>query len=106
MARIISGLKDEHPSLLDDMVDDAQGTTLSWLAEEETSFAAMQLLWQWIDRYRIPQSLYTNKKNVYVIYEKTREKAGYDLASILYRGRTTPTLDWVVRFANPSGATS
>ena len=39
------------------MVDDAQGTTLSWLAEEETSFAAMQLLWQWIDRYGIPQSL-------------------------------------------------
>ena len=41
------------------MVDDAQGTTLSWLAEEETIFAAMQLLWQWIDRYGIPQSLYT-----------------------------------------------
>jgi hypothetical protein len=57
------------------MVDDAQGTTLSWLAEEETSFAAMQLLWQWIDHYGIPQSLYTDKKNVYVIDEKTREKA-------------------------------
>ena len=57
------------------MVDDAQGTTLSWLAEEETIFAAMQLLWHWIDRYGIPQSLYTDKKNVYVIDEKTREKA-------------------------------
>src|ERR1043166_8973680 len=57
------------------MVDDAQGTTLSWLAEEETIFAAMQLLWQWIERYGIPQSLYTDKKNVYVIDEKTREKA-------------------------------
>ena len=57
------------------MVDDAQSTTLSWLAEEETIFAAMQLLWQWIDRYGIPQSLYTDKKNVYVIDEKTREKA-------------------------------
>jgi transposase len=57
------------------MVDDAQGTTLSWLAEEETSFAAMQLLWQWIERYGLPQSLYTDKKNVYVIDEKTREKA-------------------------------
>ena len=57
------------------MVDDAQGTTLSWLAEEETIFAAMQLLWQWIARYGIPQSLYTDKKNVYVIDEKTREKA-------------------------------
>ena len=57
------------------MVDDAQGTTLSWLAEEETIFAAMSLLWQWIERYGIPQSLYTDKKNVYVIDEKTREKA-------------------------------
>ena len=57
------------------MVDDAQGTTLSWLAEEETIFAAMQLLWHWIERYGIPQSLYTDKKNVYVIDEKTREKA-------------------------------
>ena len=57
------------------MVDDAQGTTLSWLAAEETIFAAMQVLWQWIDRYGIPQSLYTDKKNVYVVDEKTREKA-------------------------------
>jgi hypothetical protein len=35
------------------MVDDAQGTTRSWLADEETIFAAMQLLWHCIDRYPI-----------------------------------------------------
>jgi hypothetical protein len=57
------------------MVDDAQGTTFSWLADAETIFAAMQLLWHWIDRNGIPQSLYTDKKNVYVIDEKTRETA-------------------------------
>jgi transposase len=57
------------------MVDDAQGTTLSWLAEEETIFAAMSLLWGWIELYGIPQSLYTDKKNVYVVDEKTRERA-------------------------------
>ena len=57
------------------MVDDAQGTTLSLLAEEETSFAAMALLWRWIERYGVPQSLYTDKKNVYVIDEKTRARA-------------------------------
>ena len=57
------------------MVDDAQGTTLSLLAGEETSFAAMALLWQWIERYGIPQRLYTDKKNVYVIDEKTRARA-------------------------------
>jgi len=57
------------------MVDDAQGTTQSLLAGEETIFAAMGVLWQWIDLYGIPQSLYTDKKNVYVVDEKTREKA-------------------------------
>lgn len=62
-------------SCLMNMVDDAQGTTLSLLAEEETSFAAMELLWGWIKRYGIPQSLYTDKKNVYVIDEKTRARA-------------------------------
>lgn len=65
------------------MVDDAQGTTLSWLAEEETIFAAMKLLWLWIDRYGIPQSLYTDKKNVYVVDEKTREKAADSGAEVL-----------------------
>lgn len=62
-------------SCLMNMVDDARGTTLSLLAEEETSFAAMDLLWRWIERYGIPQSLYTDKKNVYVIDEKTRARA-------------------------------
>jgi hypothetical protein len=57
------------------MVDDAQGTTLSWLAEEETMFAAMGLLWRWIELYGIPHSLYTDKKNVHVVDEKTKEKA-------------------------------
>jgi transposase len=57
------------------MVDDAQGTTQSLLAGEETIFAAMGALWQWIELYGIPQSLYTDKKNVYVVDEKTREKA-------------------------------
>jgi hypothetical protein len=35
----------------------------------------MELLWCWITRYGIPQSLYTDKKNVYVIDEKTRARA-------------------------------
>jgi hypothetical protein len=62
-------------SCLMNMVDDATSTTQALMAEEETSFAAMALWWQWIERYGIPQSLYTDKKNVYVVDEKTRARA-------------------------------
>jgi transposase len=62
-------------SCLMNMVDDATGTTLSLMAEEETSFAAMELLWRWIERYGIPRALYTDRKNVYVLDKETRERA-------------------------------
>lgn len=48
------------------MVDDARGTTLALMAEEETTEAAMGLLWQWVERYGIPKALYTDKKTVFV----------------------------------------
>ena len=48
------------------MVDDAKGATLAFMAEEETTEAAMRCLWQWIERYGIPKALYTDKKNVFV----------------------------------------
>lgn len=57
------------------MVDDATGTTMSLFSTEETIFSAMELLWGWIERYGIPRSLYTDRKNVYVVDEKTRERA-------------------------------
>ncbi len=48
------------------LVDDAQGTTLSLISEQETTEAAMRILWQWIERYGVPKALYTDKKTVYV----------------------------------------
>ena len=48
------------------MVDDATGTSLSLLAKEETTEAAMVLLWRWVERYGVPQALYTDKKSVFV----------------------------------------
>jgi molybdenum-dependent DNA-binding transcriptional regulator ModE len=48
------------------MVDDAQGTTMALMADEESTEAAMRLLWSWIERYGIPKALYTDKKNVFV----------------------------------------
>jgi hypothetical protein len=52
------------------MVDDATGTTLSLLAEQETITAAMTLLWKWVERFGIPAALYTDRKNIYVPPEK------------------------------------
>jgi transposase-like protein len=49
------------------MVDDATGTTLSFLVEEETTEAALRLLWAWIDRYGIPQAVYCDRKNAFVL---------------------------------------
>jgi len=49
------------------MVDDATGTTLSFLSEQETTKAAMELLWAWIERYGIPQAVYCDRKNAFVI---------------------------------------
>ncbi len=57
------------------MIDDATGIRMSLFAEEETTEAAMKLLRMWIERYGVPRSLYTDKKNVYVACEKDQENA-------------------------------
>lgn len=76
------------------MVDDASGTTHSLFAAQETIFAAMGLLWQWIERYGIPRALYTDRKNVYVVDEKTREKAADSgLEALTQFGRACKQLD-------------
>lgn len=49
-----------------DMVDDATGKTLALLSEEETTAAAMKILWAWVERYGIPKAIYVDWKNVYV----------------------------------------
>jgi hypothetical protein len=52
------------------LIDDATNRREAHFAEEETIFAAMKVLWQWIDCYGIPRALCTDKKNVYVVDEK------------------------------------
>jgi molybdenum-dependent DNA-binding transcriptional regulator ModE len=57
----------EHgKSCLMNMVDDATGKTMSLLAPQETTEAAMTLLRLWIERYGVPVALYTDRKNVYI----------------------------------------
>lgn len=48
------------------LVDDATGKTLGRFGAQETIWAAVDVLRAWIERYGIPQALYTDWKNVYV----------------------------------------
>lgn len=54
-------------SCLMNMVDDATGTTFARMSEEETTEAAMWLLWGWIERHGIPQAVYCDRKNSFLI---------------------------------------
>jgi hypothetical protein len=51
-------------------IDDATKTRLSQFFDAETLFGAMIVLEMWIKRYGIPESLYCDKKNAFVL---TRE---------------------------------
>jgi transposase len=57
------------------MVDDATGTTLLRLGEQETIWAAVDVLRAWIERYGVPRALYTDWKNVYKRQPTSAEEA-------------------------------
>jgi transposase len=56
------------------MVDDATGTSLCRMGKEETTWAAVGVLRAWIERYGVPQALYTDWKNVYVREPSAQER--------------------------------
>ena len=47
------------------MTDDATSAVQLRLGEEETIWAAANILWAWIEHYGVPQSLYIDWKNLY-----------------------------------------
>lgn len=53
-------------SCLVTLVDDATGRTHGGFSAQETIWAAVTVLRGWLERYGIPQALYTDWKNVYV----------------------------------------
>jgi len=59
-----------EPCCLITLIDDARKIRLSQFFDEETMFGAMTVLKMWIERYGIPESLYCDKKNAFVL---TRE---------------------------------
>jgi hypothetical protein len=58
------------------MIDDAKKERLSQFFEEETMFGAMLVLKLWIERYGVPESLYCDHKNAFVL---TREASDAEL---------------------------
>ena len=76
--------EDRGPSCcLVTMIDDATNTRISRFSEEETTEAAMNVFSCWIKTYGIPEALYCDKKNAFVL---TREPTD----SELLRGITEP----------------
>lgn len=58
---------DDRPrTCLMELVDDATGTVLAYMDEQETTELAMRSLWRWIELYGVPQALYTDRKSVFV----------------------------------------
>ena len=56
------------------LVDDATGTTLCRLGEQETLGAAVGVLWRGNQRYGVPRALYTDGKNVEVREPTAKER--------------------------------
>ena len=60
----------EPEACLMNMVDDATGTTLSLMMENESLEGAMRLLWRWIERYGVPGALYTDRHTIYQAFRQ------------------------------------
>ena len=56
------------------MVDDATGRTLARLYRQETTDAAMEMLFLWVSLYGIPVSLYTDHDTVYLLDAQVAER--------------------------------
>lgn len=73
------------------LVDDATGRSLGRFGAQETMWAAVAVLRQWIEQYGIPRALYTDWKNVYVRVPNAEERAS-GVAPLTQFGRMCATL--------------
>lgn len=69
------GEREGRRSCVMNMVDDATGTTLLRFGEQETIWAAADVLRAWIGQYGVPRALYTDWKNVYKRQPTSAEEA-------------------------------
>jgi transposase len=69
------GERGGRASCVMNMVDDATSTTLLRFGEQETIWAAADILRAWIAKYGVPRALYTDWKNVYKRQPTAAEEA-------------------------------
>ena len=74
------------------MVDDATSTVEAHLGDEETIWAAVHVLRQWIQKYGMPLALYTDWKNVYA-REPTEKELLHGRVPVTQFGRMCQKLD-------------
>ena len=67
------------------MIDDATKIRLSLFFDEETTFGAMTVLKMWIQRHGIPESLYCDKKNAFVL---TREPTDAEILAGIHKPKS------------------
>ncbi|MDR2760367.1 MAG: ISNCY family transposase [Rickettsiales bacterium] len=65
--------KEDRKACLINLADDATNTIELLFDKQETTKCASLLLWKWIKKYGIPQSIYCDKRNMYST-EKDKEK--------------------------------
>ena len=93
-------LEERGPRLcLMDLVDDATGESLSQLHEQETIWAAADVFRAWVEKYGVPQALYTDWKNVYVREPSEAERLAGE-ASLTQFGRMCRKLGTRIIAAN------
>ena len=58
--------RDNKKCCLINLIDDATSYNLCCFDEEETIRAAVIVLWQWVKKWGIPQSIYADRRNAYI----------------------------------------
>jgi transposase len=81
------------------LVDDATSRTLGRLGDQETIWAAVDVLRRWIEAYGVPHALYTDWKNVYARPPNLEEQASGTVPLTQF-GRMCAALDIRIIAAN------
>jgi transposase len=67
--------KEDRKACLINLIDDNTNTIELMFDKQETTKCASLLLWKWIQKYGIPQSIYCDRRNMYITEkDKNKEK--------------------------------